>query len=135
MDIEPRCDDGTMPKDAMIRQWYDELKRATFLAHRPIAYNHATREMLASQGFIDIQEKTILIPLSTWPAVHTRQRDLANWYQMVLCKKDGFEGLEAYSLGPLTRPPCNWPKADVVGRCAQVDREIRNRKYHMYNNM
>ncbi|KAL8905805.1 MAG: hypothetical protein Q9207_002418 [Kuettlingeria erythrocarpa] len=131
LDIEPRCDDGTLPANASIRRWYTALKRATETFNRPIAYNHATPEMLARQGFVDIEERVIRLPMSTW-SPHMRERVLANWYQLAWVDEGG---LEAYSLGPLTRAPVSWPADQVTRFCNDVGAEISNRDYHIYNTM
>lgn len=129
MDFEPRCDDQTLPADARIRQWYNSLAQATSLANRPIAYRHDTKDMLVAQGFVDIEEEVIRVPLSEWPP-SSYEKDMSRWYSLTLT-----EGLEAYSLGPLTREPCSWPREDVVRYCKEVQQEIRNRNYHTYNHM
>lgn len=131
--MEPRCDDGTLPENATIRKWYDALKRATQLFNRPIAYNHATPQMLAAQGFVDVQHRSIRVPLSTWPTgAAMTERRLADFYALALLDD---KGLESYSLGPLTRYPVSWPVEDVERYCEETANEIRNRNYHMYHVM
>ncbi|KAL9038860.1 MAG: hypothetical protein Q9180_002876 [Flavoplaca navasiana] len=133
LDLEPRCDDGTLPENATIRKWYDALKRATQLFNRPIAYNHATPQMLAAQGFVDVQHRSIRVPLSTWPTgAAMTERRLADFYALALLDD---KGLESYSLGPLTRYPVSWPVEDVERYCEETANEIRNRNYHMYHVM
>lgn len=107
------------------------MSQATEIFNRPIAYNHATRQMLAAQGFVDIEERIIRIPMSTWSRDRIEKK-LANWLQLVLVGEDG---LEAYSLGPLTRAPVSWPADQVTRLCKEVGAEIVNRNFHMYNNM
>lgn len=87
--------------------------------------------MLAAQGFVDIQQRVIRVPMSTW-SPRRFERDLANWYRMAWVDE---EGLEAYSLGPLTRAPVSWPVDQVKRFCDEIGREINNRNYHIYNNM
>lgn len=87
--------------------------------------------MLAAQGFVDIEERVIRIPMSTWSRDKIEKK-LANWLQLVLVGEDG---LEAYSLGPLTRAPVSWPADQVTRLCKEVGAEIVNRSFHMYNNM
>ncbi|KAL8744968.1 MAG: hypothetical protein Q9190_002856 [Brigantiaea leucoxantha] len=129
MDLEPRCDDGTLPANATIRHWYNSLAQATYLANRPIAYRHDTRQMLEAQGFTEIEEEVIRVPLSGWTKVPHEQA-MSRWYSLALT-----EGLEAYSLGPLTREPCLWPREDVHRYCKEVEREILNIHNHTYNTM
>ncbi|KAL8732798.1 MAG: hypothetical protein Q9181_003836 [Wetmoreana brouardii] len=130
IDIEPRCDDGTLPEDATINRWYDALRSATQIAGRPIAYNPATPQMLAAQGFVDIQQKVIRLPLSYWPGSGGPRREIAFFYPLALTDE---AGLEAYSLGPLTRAPVSWPVEDVMRYCEETRRDIRNRNYHVYH--
>ncbi|KAL8947128.1 MAG: hypothetical protein Q9222_006557 [Ikaeria aurantiellina] len=137
VDLEPRCDDGTLPGNAAIKHWYENLKDATLIAGRPIAYNHATQQMLEAQGFVDVQEKVIRLPLSPWPMTNNRpdieQRRLARCYQIAWL--DDNNGLEAYSLGPLTRAPRSWPVGDVKRCCKETAREMMNTTYHLYHVM
>ncbi|KAL8682966.1 MAG: hypothetical protein Q9186_001045 [Xanthomendoza sp. 1 TL-2023] len=133
LDLEPRCDDGTLPETATIRRWYEALKSATQLFNRPIAYNHATPQMLAAQGFVDIEHRAIRVPLSTWPTGSAMtERRLADFYALALLDD---RGLESYSLGPLTRWPVSWPVEDVERYCEETANEIRNRNFHMYHVM
>ncbi|KAL8810117.1 MAG: hypothetical protein Q9200_002847, partial [Gallowayella weberi] len=133
LDLEPRCDDGTLPENATIRRWYEALKSATQLFNRPIAYNHATPQMLAAQGFVDVEHRAIRVPLSTWPTgAAMTERRLADFYALALLDD---RGLESYSLGPLTRWPVSWPVEDVERYCEETANEIRNRNFHMYHVM
>lgn len=131
IDIEPRCDDGTLPENATIRRWYASMKQATEIFNRPIAYNHATPYMLAAQGFTDIEERVIRVPLQTWSR-HPQERALARWNLAIWAEMDC---LEAYSLGPLTRAPVSWPVDQVKRFCEETVREMNRRDYHIYHNM
>ncbi|KAI9837015.1 MAG: Secondary metabolism regulator lae1 [Sarea resinae] len=127
IDLQPRCDDGTLAFLPMV-QWYEWVCDATQRASRPIAYQHNTRQLLESQGFVDIQEEIIQIPLNAWPA-DPQQKIVGRWYNLGLT-----EGLEAYSLGPLTRV-YNWPVGDVRRLCAEVKAQMCKKSVHAYNNM
>ncbi|KAL8631258.1 hypothetical protein Q9189_003022 [Teloschistes chrysophthalmus] len=111
IDIQPRCDDGSLPEGATINRWYDALKSATQIAGRPIAYNPATPQMLAAHGFVDIRQRKICLPLSYWRGSGGPRREIAHFYPLALTDE---AGLEAYSLGPLTRAPVSWPVEDVM---------------------
>ncbi|PQE03275.1 hypothetical protein CJF30_00005763 [Rutstroemia sp. NJR-2017a BBW] len=84
--------------------------------------------MLERQGFVDIQEQVIKIPLNPWPT-DSAMKDIARWYNLALT-----QGLEAMTLAPLTRV-FNWTKDDVERLVADVKREICSRKVHVYNNI
>lgn len=129
IDYEPRCDDGTLPPNSALAQWYQYVADATDRASRPIAYNHTTRRMLEMAGFIDIQETIIRAPYNSWPA-DPHQKEIGRWYNLGIC-----EGLEALSLGPLTRI-YRWDAAQHVKPLVDsAIRQIRAKKIHAYNNM
>jgi len=129
IDMEPRCDDHTLPPDSMLTKWYGWLADATHRASRPIAYEHNTRQLLQSSGFIDIQETVIRVPYNTWPN-DPHQKDIGRWYNLGLT-----EGLEALTFAPLTRV-YGWDlNAHVRPLLENVRRELCNRKIHAYNNI
>ena len=129
IDLEPRCDDGTLSPDSHLTQWYNYLKDATARVDRPIAYDHRTRQLLQAAGFIDIQETIIRAPYNTW-AADDHQKDIGRWYNLGLT-----EGLEALSAAPFTRVN-RWDMNEHVKPLVEaVRREVCNRKIHAYNNM
>jgi len=85
--------------------------------------------MLQTAGFIDIQETIIRAPYNSWPA-DPHQKEIGRWYNLGIT-----EGLEALSLGPLTRA-YRWGALEHVKPLVQAaKREICTRKMHAYNNM
>ncbi|KUJ08731.1 S-adenosyl-L-methionine-dependent methyltransferase [Mollisia scopiformis] len=128
IDMYPRCDDGTLPQDSHLVQWADYLLEATARAQRPLAYNTQTRAMLESAGFVEIQEQVIKVPLNPWPA-DPHMKDVGRWYNLGLT-----QGLEALSLGPLTRVN-HWPVEDIERLIAAAKRDICSKRYHSYCNM
>lgn len=128
IDFIPRCDDGTLPPNSSLNQWARYIMDATDRAYKPLAYNHNTRQFLERQGFVDIEEEVIRIPLNPWPA-DPHQKDIGRWYNLGVC-----QGLEAFTLAPLTRV-AGWKKVDVERLLTEVKREICSKKYHAYNNV
>ncbi|KAI8933804.1 Secondary metabolism regulator lae1, variant 3 [Plenodomus lindquistii] len=129
IDMEPRCDDGSLPEDGMLKRWYGWLADATHRVARPIAYEHRTRQLLQQAGFIDIQETVIRVPYNSWPN-DPHQKDIGRWYNLGIT-----EGLEALTFAPLTRV-YQWDLNTVVRPILDgVRREICNRKFHAYNNV
>lgn len=84
--------------------------------------------MLESQGFVDIREQIIRVPFNPWPA-DPHQKAIGRWYSLGL-----IQGLEAVSLGPLTRM-LGWKKDEVDRLIAEAGREICKKQYHVYCNM
>lgn len=129
VDMEPRCDDATLPADSMLARWYAWLADATHRVSRPIAYEHRTRHLLQQAGFIDIQETVIRVPYNSWPN-DPHQKDIGRWYNLGIT-----EGLEALTFAPLSRVYQWDPNTTVRPVLEAVRREICNRKIHAYNNM
>ncbi|KAI9856392.1 MAG: hypothetical protein M1824_005430 [Vezdaea acicularis] len=130
MDLQPRCDDGTMPETAAVRQWYNYLADATARADKPIQYEHNTEQLLQHAGFTDIRHQTIRIPVNTW-SPNAFEKIVGRWWNMIL--KEGL-GLEALSVAPLTRV-FRWSHADVARLLKDVTHDICNKKMHIYMNM
>jgi hypothetical protein len=129
IDLTPRCDDGTLPADGPLPQWYNYLADATQRANRPIAYQSHTRQMLETAGFIEISEVIIRAPYNSWPA-DPHQKDIGRWYNLGIT-----EGLDALSLAPFTRV-YQWDATQhVKPLLGEVKKQICNRKIHAYNNM
>ncbi|KAI9810621.1 MAG: Secondary metabolism regulator lae1 [Pycnora praestabilis] len=127
IDMQPRCDDGTLAYQPVL-QWWEWLSDATQRASRPIAYQHNTRQMLEATGFVDIEETVIRLPYNSWPS-SPYEKELGRWYNLGMS-----EGLEALSLGPLTRV-YGWPAEDVRRLVKEVKKEVCSKKVHAYNNM
>jgi hypothetical protein len=104
------------------------LADATARAYKPLAYNTQTRQMLSALGFVDLTEHIIKVPMNPWPS-DPHQKDIGRWYNLGLV-----QGLEALSLGPLTRVNL-WKKSDVDRLVAEAKKEICSKKYHVYCNM
>ena len=128
IDIVPRCDDGTLPSDSKVVAWSQYLLQATQEAGRPLAYNEHTKPMLERQGFVEIQEQVIKVPLNPWPT-DPHLKDIGRWYNLGLT-----QGLEALTLAPMMRV-MNWKREDVDRLVAEAKREICAKRFHAYCNM
>lgn len=128
LDMIPRCDDGTLPTNSQILNWSRYVLDATDRAYRPLAYNTDTRPMLERQGFVEIQEQVIKVPLNYWPT-DPHLKDIGRWYNLGLT-----QGLDAMTVGPLTRMSA-WKRADVDRLVSEAKRELCSKKYHAYCNM
>ncbi|KAI1372373.1 S-adenosyl-L-methionine-dependent methyltransferase [Hypoxylon crocopeplum] len=62
-----RCDDGTLPPDSILTQFYDMTTEA--LSRRGIRWPIANdmEEVLRDAGFVNIQCKRFKCPIGTWP--------------------------------------------------------------------
>lgn len=128
IDFQPRCDDGTLPPNSKLVQWSQYLVEASERAYKPLTPNPNTRQMLQALQFVDITEQIIRVPLNPWPA-DPHQKDIGRWYNLGLV-----QGLEAASLGPLTRI-FGWEKSDVDRIITEVKTEICSKRIHVYCHM
>ncbi|KAH0542627.1 Secondary metabolism regulator lae1, partial [Trichoglossum hirsutum] len=128
IDFQPRCDEGTLSPELNVVKWYNWLVDATYRSGRCIAYQHSTRQMLQEAGFVDIVETIIRAPYNDWPS-DPHEKNIGRWYNLGMT-----EGLEALSLGPLTRV-FKWPAETVRGIIPGVEKEINCKRIHAYNNM
>lgn len=126
--MTPRCGDGTLEQDSPLVHWTEHLFRATQEHGKPLAYNINTGPDLESQGFVDIREEVIQVPLNTWHP-DPQKRELGRWFNLCLT-----ESLDALSFGPLTRI-AGWDKARVRALTAQARKDICARSVHSYFEM
>lgn len=128
IDLIPRCDDGSLPKDSALNYWTRLVIEATEEAGRSMSYNSSTGLMIEQSGLVDIHEQVIQAPLNTWPA-DPYFKELGRWYNLGLT-----QGLQALALAPLTRIK-GWSVDDVNKLCNDVRKEISSRHYHVYHNI
>ncbi|KAI9785929.1 MAG: Secondary metabolism regulator lae1 [Geoglossum umbratile] len=128
IDFQPRCDDGTLAPELNVVKWYNWLVDATQRSGKSLAYQHTTRQMLQSAGFVDIVEVVIRAPYNDWPA-DQHSKDVGRWFNLGMT-----EGLEALSLGPLTRV-YHWSPEVVRGLIPNIAKEMRSKRIHAYNNI
>ena len=127
IDLTPRCDDGTMPIQPVL-EWYQWLEDATARASRSIKYQQDTKQVLEAHGFVDVRTQVIKLPLNPWPA-DPHLKEIGRWYNLGL-----IEGLEAVTLGPLTRV-YRWSPETVRKIVRDVKAGICNKRFHIYNNL
>ena len=130
VDFEPRCDDGTMHRDCKLVQWYGDLKNATDKANRSIRYRGMeSTELLVRQGFVDVKEETIKLPINGW-CKDEHLKSLGTDYTAWM----GYDDLVGMSLQPFTHiEGMSADSAKAFAREAALD--VLRVKYHAYNVM
>ena len=126
IDLEPRCDDGSLEERSAYRDWYHKyLTDATDRNSRPIQYNHGTVQELKNLGFTEVREECIKLPIGEWDRDAI---DLGRWYRLGIV-----ESIEPLSLAPFTRPAFNWPVEDARRFIKEVKEILRRADIHAYN--
>ena len=137
MDWEPRCDDGTLPENGALRNWWNHVSRAYAEVHRPLQHNPHMKEDLEATGFRGVEEVVYKVPLNGWPQEDIPHR-LGMWWQITMSAGGGdgssFQGLEALSLAVLTRT-WGWPPEHARRLVHEALEEAGNFNVHAYNNL
>ncbi|KAI5807694.1 S-adenosyl-L-methionine-dependent methyltransferase [Peziza echinospora] len=128
IDMETYSEDGSLSPKSHLSQWQQILFDATDRTGKPLRYSTRVREQLMEAGFVDIQQTTIRVPLNAWPT-DPYMKECGRWFGLSL-----MEGLEAISLGPLTRV-LGWAPDDVKQFIAPVKKDISNKSIHGFNNL
>lgn len=129
MDLEPRSDDGTLPTDCPLKQWYGDLKNAMRRAGRSIQYSTMSKDMLNTAGYQDVTEKVIQIPLNEWhPNPHKKM--LGSWYTCWLDE----EALQGLSMQPFTQLMGMTPD-EVRAAVGDAVQDVRRHNYHAYHEL
>ncbi|KAF8448197.1 S-adenosyl-L-methionine-dependent methyltransferase [Terfezia claveryi] len=126
IDLESFSEDGSLSAKSPLFQWQQYLIDATERTGKSLRYPKRTKEMLAEAGFVDIQQVSIKVPINTWPN-DPFLKDCGRWFGLGM-----IEGLEATSLGPLTRV-LGWTPDEVKNFLLPVRKDIQNKHIHAYN--
>ena len=120
-----QCDDGTMKKDSVMTKWLELLKQALQNLGPDVDRPLKLAESLRQAGFVNIEEKSFKVPIGTWPKNKTL-RLIGLYLRTVL-----IEGLQAISLGPLTRG-LKWTKEEVEVLLVDVRKCLMDSSQHTY---
>ena len=96
--------DGTLPEHPA-NKYIFHINEAAKKSGRPLAVARGMADRMAEAGFVDIQQKTVIWPVGTWP----KQRDLkelGRWGELSL-----LEGAYPFALMLLSRE--GWAQQDI----------------------
>ncbi|KAL4890430.1 S-adenosyl-L-methionine-dependent methyltransferase [Aspergillus ambiguus] len=118
-DSDPAADTISFPssEDSYLRIYSSAMRSAAEAAGRPRDFHHLRPNMLSAAGFVDIRVLERTIPVGLWPE-DPHEKTLGKMTLIAL-----LEGLEAYSLRPLTAT-ANWTAEQVHDLCDKVKEEL-----------
>ncbi|KAE9379673.1 S-adenosyl-L-methionine-dependent methyltransferase [Stipitochalara longipes BDJ] len=119
------CDDGTMPNDFMINDWWKNVGKAMEQFRLEIHAVLKTAQRLKDAGFINVGERITKIPIGTWPK--DRKLRTVGLYARVSL----IDGLEGLSLGPRTRG-LGWTPEQVQVYLVSVRKALLDQSVHSY---
>jgi hypothetical protein len=123
--VLPESDDGTLPHDATLRQYYRYLDSACTRIGIDMHVPSHLVSHFRNAGFEDVQEKVFKIPLGTWP------RDPGLKRVGLFQRTNFLDGLQAISLKPYTAV-LGWSMEELEVWLTEVRRAIRDPKTHSF---
>lgn len=118
-------DDGTLPHDSPILEWFSLITKASAASGRPFEEPTNFRNLLVKAGYQNIQEKMYKLPLNAWPK-DKRMKEIGR-YQCL----NSIEGIEGWTMALFTRA-LGWEKTQVEEFLIPVKKEFSNRDVHAY---
>ncbi|KAM5357392.1 hypothetical protein ACJZ2D_016316 [Fusarium nematophilum] len=120
-------DDETLKEGSAIAEWgkfFHEGGKKLGRTFTPIPESLQEKGLKAA-GFVDIQSKTIKVPVGDWPK-DERQKEIGRFTNLsVLSDVEGHITFMANLLD-------GWTQEQIILYCAQLRREIKSRKTHAY---
>ncbi|KAI6352179.1 hypothetical protein MCOR25_009512 [Pyricularia grisea] len=120
-----KCDDGTLPEDAVISHWCQLMLQAAERAGRPIDVTPKLADLMRQVGFVDVTVKKRRWPHAPWP--RDRQMRLVGWWAREVSISD----LDGMCM-KLLMEHLGWTIDEVKDICAKVKDDCDNLRYHAY---
>lgn len=121
-----RCDDGSMPEDWPFYQWSRAIDEASMQANRPMRIATRLKKWYIEEGFVDVQEHVVKLPIGTWPK-DPALKALGSWW-----KENLLVGLQGFSLALLSRV-LGWSKNQIEVYLVDVRKSMHDRDVHAYH--
>ncbi|KXT06230.1 hypothetical protein AC579_2611 [Pseudocercospora musae] len=120
------CDDGTLAPDSALLKWCSLMYEAfaKIRAVVPTAENY--KEWLEDAGYENVHLEIIKRPSNDWPK-DPKWKEIGRY-----CCLNFLEGMEGFTVGPLTRV-LGWKPEEVQVLLAQMRSEWLKRKIHAYH--
>lgn len=123
--IPYRSDDGTLDPDSALGRLGGLFRDASAVLNRPMDVATKYKEMMEKAGFQKLVQREFKWPLNTWPK-DKRYKEIGAWtfqnYDL---------GLEGLTLGLFTRA-LGWSREETLTYCAEVRKQLRDRRVHAY---
>ncbi|KZL67675.1 methyltransferase domain-containing protein [Colletotrichum tofieldiae] len=123
--LRGESDDGTLKPEQALLQWVDKIEECCNIFGRPFVDVPSLVPLLKEVGFVDVTISKYKWPINPWPK-DQHYRELGTW-----CLENILEGLEGFSMAPLTRA-LGWTKEEVNVFLIQVRNDMKDRRIHAY---
>ncbi|KAJ5100602.1 hypothetical protein N7456_006654 [Penicillium angulare] len=124
-----KCDDNSVPDDAVILTWGDQTSAAAAKMGRPLDLYDRMAGLMKEAGFVDIKVYNDKWPIGPW--AKDKQLKEAGTVNAAH-HASGFEG---YGMFLLTKfgDPVPWTKDEVHVYVAGLRKDLTNPKFHLYH--
>ena len=102
----PFCDDGSMPHDWPFKEWSEKMEEAANNMGRPLRTADRLKRWFIEAGFVDVHEKVIKLPISSWPR-DRKLKVVGKWWAENLLM-----GLQGFTLALFSRV-FGWKKDEI----------------------
>ncbi|KAK1970888.1 S-adenosyl-L-methionine-dependent methyltransferase [Colletotrichum sublineola] len=123
--LRPECDDGTFKPDEVLSQWVDKIEECCKIFGQPFVDVPSLAPLLKEVGFVDVTISKFKWPINPWPK-DPYYKELGAW-----CLENTLEGLEGFSMAPLTRA-LGWTREEVNIFLIEVRKKTRDTSIHGY---
>ena len=93
-DIQLMSDHHPISPDNAMQKWFQDMRRASLMANRPIHVAPLLKQMFINAGFVDVHEKVYKIPMNGWPRGQRLKKVGEMWHHSM---RDGLSGF-SYAL-------------------------------------
>ncbi|KAL6711504.1 hypothetical protein ACN47E_004438 [Coniothyrium glycines] len=118
-------DDGTLEQAVHIRTWQRIADEASAIIKKDIYVGTSLKQRMIDQGFVDVHEKTVKVPIGPWPK-DPKMKEIGRYQREHMAM-----GIEPYTLG-LAGKILGWSEPECRVLIAKVVGDVRNRAYHTY---
>ncbi|KAF5502954.1 Secondary metabolism regulator LAE1 [Colletotrichum fructicola] len=119
------CDDGTMPEDFPVTEFWAHLQTAQQRAACDLRIAARTGELLHQAGFINVQCRTYKIPIGPWAHDNELQQHVGGQMRQVCADFLGAAGVKPFSSLGMT-------ETQIQGFLAEVREALNDDSVHTY---
>ncbi|KAK5081461.1 hypothetical protein LTR70_010536 [Exophiala xenobiotica] len=127
-ETQSQTDDDSVSRDSNLFKWQNDVNSAAIKSGREMNTASKLKGWVTDAGFIEVREEVLKVPVSPW-AKDKRLKHIG-LYMHVLME----DSLEAYSLALYTRV-LGWTREELTVFLAEVRKDIRDRKHHLYTKL
>ncbi|KAF5004713.1 hypothetical protein FDECE_8824 [Fusarium decemcellulare] len=120
-----KSDDGTLRPDSPLRKWVDIFIEIGKITGKTFFWGDKAGESIRKAGYINVSERTVKVPIGTWPK-DKRLKSWGAWNRQFL-----LQGVEGFCIRGLTEM-LGWKYEDIQLYLTEMRNEFNNPAVHSY---